>query len=90
MGSSTFAKDESSVTRIPAMPTQQLYRGMDRAALDAAYNNSAAVRDSAAIVAEWDRRSTAFAAMHAQHLDLRYGPRERNRIDYFPATSRGP
>jgi len=62
---------------------------MDRAALDAAYNNSAAVRDSAAIVAEWDRRSTAFAAMHAQHLDLRYGPRERNRIDYFPATSRG-
>jgi arylformamidase len=71
------------------MPSEHIYRGMDRAALDAAYNNSAAVHDSAAIVAEWDRRSAAFAASHAQHLDLRYGPRERNRIDYFPAASRG-
>src|SRR6476659_7676057 len=75
--------------RAVPMTTEQRYRGMDRAALDAAYNNSAAVRDSAAIVAEWDRRSAAFAASHAQHLDLHYGPRERNRIDYFPATSRG-
>lgn len=66
-----------------------LYRGMDRAALDAAYNNSAAVSDSAAMVADWEGRSAAFAAAHAQYLDLRYGPRERNRIDYFPAAARG-
>ncbi len=63
---------------------------MDRAALDAAYNNSAAVAHSAAIVSDWDRRSAAFAAAHPCRLDLRYGERERNRIDYFPAPGRGP
>jgi acetyl esterase/lipase len=64
-----------------------VYRGMDRAALDAAYNNSAAVAHSAAIVSDWDRRSAAFASAHARYLDLRYGERERNRIDYFPAEA---
>jgi arylformamidase len=62
---------------------------MDRAALDAAYNNSAAVADSAAIVSDWDRRSAAFASAHPRHLDLRYGERERNRIDYFAAEAKG-
>jgi len=33
--------------------TMSLYRNMDRAALDAAYNNSAAVADSAAMMAAW-------------------------------------
>jgi hypothetical protein len=34
-----------------------LYRGMDRAQLDAAYNNSAAVPDRDAIIADWAARS---------------------------------
>lgn len=63
---------------------------MDRAALDAAYNNSAAVADSPAILADWDRRSARLAADHPQHLDLRYGSDERNRIDYFSAGAGGP
>jgi acetyl esterase/lipase len=64
---------------------------MDQAALDAAYNNSAAVTHSAAVVADWDRRSAAFASARARYLDLRYGERERNRIDYFSAAAqRGP
>lgn len=67
-----------------------LYRGMDRAALDAAYNNSAAVADSPAILADWNARSERLAAMMPRHLDLRYGPAERNRIDYFPAGAGGP
>jgi acetyl esterase/lipase len=58
---------------------------MDQAALDAAYNNTAAVADSARWIAEWERRSAALAAEHPAYLDLRYGPRERNRIDFFPA-----
>lgn len=62
-----------------------VYRGMDQAALDAAYNNTAAVADSARRIADWERRSAALASAHPQHLDLRYGPRERNRIDFFPA-----
>ena len=67
-----------------------LYRGMDRAALDAAYNNSAAVADSAKIVAGWEARSASLRAAHPQGMDLRYGPDERNRIDFFSARRDGP
>jgi len=67
-----------------------LYRGMDRAALDAAYNNSAAVGDSAGLLADFDERSKRLRAARGRHLDLRYGPAERNRIDYFAADTSGP
>ncbi|HEU0260051.1 MAG TPA: alpha/beta hydrolase [Burkholderiales bacterium] len=67
-----------------------LYRGMDQVALDAAYNNSAAVKDSAQIVAEWEARSARLRARHAEGMNLRYGPEERNRIDYFAARRDGP
>src|SRR5258705_9499769 len=66
-------------------PMAELYRGMDRAALDAAYNNGAAVRNSAQIVTDWQARSDRLRARHAATMDLRYGPAERNRIDLFPA-----
>jgi arylformamidase len=67
-----------------------VWRGMDQATLDAALNNGAAVPGSAAIVAEWRRRSDRLRAARPQHLDLRYGPAERNRIDYFAARHDGP
>jgi len=67
-----------------------LYRGMDRVALDAAYNNGAAVKDSAQIVAGWEARSAKLRASHTESMDLRYGSDERNRIDYFPARRDGP
>jgi acetyl esterase/lipase len=63
---------------------------MDRAALDAAYNNGAAVKDSARIVADWEARSARLRAAHPEGMDLRYGPDERNRIDYFAARRDGP
>ena len=66
-----------------------LYRGMDRAALDAAYNNAAAVKDSAQIVAGWEARSAKLRAAHPEGMDLRYGSDERNRIDYFAARRDG-
>ena len=68
-----------------------LYRGMDRAALDAAYNNSLAVVDSPQIVADWQRRSDAFrASFPKKKLDVRYGKDERNRIDWFEAKPGAP
>jgi acetyl esterase/lipase len=67
-----------------------LYREMDRAALDAAYNNSAAVTNSSAFMAELRARGDRLRAEMPQHLDLRYGPAPRNRIDYFSASARGP
>jgi acetyl esterase/lipase len=63
-----------------------LYRGMDRAALDAAYNNTAAVgqarRDQH--VAGWSARSDALRRARGGKLDLRYGTGERQRLDVFP------
>lgn len=67
-----------------------MYRGMDRAALDAAYNNAAAVKESAQIVAGWETRSARLRAAHPDGMDLRYGKDERNRIDYFAARRDGP
>jgi len=56
------------------------------AARDAAYNSNAAVADSAALIAARNAASDAFRAAHAGHLDLAYGPRERNRWDLYPAA----
>lgn len=66
-----------------------LYRGMDRAALGAAYNNGAAVADSAAWIARWERRSAELRAAMPEHLDLRYGPAERERVDFFAGADHG-
>src|SRR5215472_3742881 len=52
---------------------------------DAAYNNSNAVRNSAELNAAREARSAAFRKAHPQHLDIPYGPRERNKWDLFPA-----
>lgn len=69
------------------MSAEAVYRGMDRAALDAAYDNTAAVSKSAALLADFDVRSAEMRARRPQHLNLRYGPAERNRIDYFAASA---
>jgi hypothetical protein len=65
------------------MSTEIVWRGMTRAQLDAAYNNGLAVPNSPAIVADWEARSARLRTRLPQHLDLRYGPRPRNRIDLF-------
>ena len=63
-----------------------LYRGMDRAQLDAAYNNSAAVPERDAIVADWAARSARVRREHAGRLDLAYGESPRERLDLFFAA----
>lgn len=59
-------------------------------ALDLGLNNSLAVPETATIVGGWDKLSAELRAHHPQYLDLRYGPRERNRIDLLKANSGGP
>ena len=66
------------------------WRSLSREALDSGLNNSTAVAGSADLVAGWDRRSAELRARYADHLDLRYGPRERNRIDFLKAADRAP
>jgi arylformamidase len=59
---------------------------LSRAERDAAYNNGEAVKDSATLHAAREAASAAFRATHPEHLDLRYGSRERNTWDLFPAA----
>ena len=66
------------------------WQTMSQAELDLGLNNSAAVPGSADIVAGWIRRSGELRARHPAHLDLRYGPRPRNAIDYIKAADGGP
>ena len=72
------------------MSTTNTYRGMDRTALDAAYNNSAAVSGSGAMMQAFGERSAALRASHPGYRELQYGPAPRNRIDYLPADRPGP
>ena len=67
--------------------TTVIYRGMDRAALDTAYNNTDAVTDSA--------NPRALAGPQRRHpcrqggaADLRYGTRPRALLDYVPCGRR--
>lgn len=66
-----------------------LYRGMDRAQLDAAYNNRAAVKNYAALKLAWARRSAHVRAIRRARLDLAYGSAPRQRLDLFLADERG-
>jgi arylformamidase len=68
-----------------------LYRGMDRAALDVAYNNTAAVGPAKReeYVAGWMKRSDAMRRMPGARLDLRYGDGARHRLDAFPCGRPG-
>jgi acetyl esterase/lipase len=63
-----------------------MYRSMDRAGLDAAYNNSAAVPQRGAIYADWNARSAALRRTGRCHLDLAYGESARERLDLFAAA----
>ncbi len=73
----------------PATKTRT-WETMDRATLDRAYNNSAAVPESGAMFKEWLVRSEKVRADHPEHLDLAYGPRPRDKIDYFSAGQDTP
>jgi acetyl esterase/lipase len=66
------------------------WRTMSQEARDRGLNNGEAVRGSADIIAAWDARSADLRKRRSDHLDLRYGPRERNRIDFFKAPVSAP
>jgi arylformamidase len=66
------------------------WRSMSQQDRDLGLNNGVAVPESAELVAGWDRRSAEMRAQYPDRLDLRYGPRERNRIDFLKAAENGP
>ena len=62
-----------------------IFRDYDQAALDAQYNNRAAVADSARYIERWPAASKAARERLGGTLDLAYGPHPRHRLDIFPA-----
>jgi arylformamidase len=66
------------------------WRALSQQELDLGLNNGVAVAGSGEVVAGWDRQSAEMRARHSGHLDLRYGPRERNRIDFLKAGEKAP
>ena len=66
------------------------WRELSRAELDGGLNNSLAVPGSGDIMAKWEQRSVALRMRYPAYVDLRYGPRERNRIDVLKARDGAP
>jgi arylformamidase len=77
--------------RVEAKHPRLDWRSLDRAALDAGYNNGAAVANVGAITTAWEARSAALRQRGDTMLDLAYGALARNRIDFFKcAVPRAP
>lgn len=56
-------------------------------ARDAAYNNTAAVQDSAAQLLDFEQRSAQVASQANAQLDIRYGAAPRQLFDFFPGET---
>lgn len=65
------------------------YRGYDRAGLDAQYNLRARHTDALDLIQQGAERSARTRAKLKCELDIAYGEGEEERLDIFPATSRG-
>jgi len=60
---------------------------LSQAERDAAYNNAAAVSESARLVLSRNEMSAVFRAAHSGFLDLAYGTGERMKWDFYPASN---
>ncbi len=66
------------------------WRAMNQQDRDIGFNNGIHFPASIDLVGGWDLQSREMRAQHADHLDLRYGPRERNRVDFLKAGEKAP
>jgi acetyl esterase/lipase len=66
------------------------WRKMSQEELDLGLNNGVAVAGSGDTVNGWEQRSAELRKRHPDHIDLRYGPRERNRIDFLKGREKAP
>ncbi|MGA8613812.1 MAG: alpha/beta hydrolase [Xanthobacteraceae bacterium] len=76
------------VEDLPADPRDN-WAALDQAARNAAYNNNAAVVDSAKWIELRNSASAVFRAAHPRFLNLAYAPSERTAFDLYPAVYPG-
>jgi arylformamidase len=77
--------DRSGAQRRPLDPRSH-WDELPQAARDAAYDNNAAVADSAALIAERNTASGRLRAELRSYLDLPYGDGDRTKIDIYPGA----
>jgi arylformamidase len=66
------------------------WRTLSQQDLDLGLNNGVAVAGSAEMASGWEQRSAELRQRHSGYVELRYGPRERNRIDFLKAADKAP
>lgn len=71
---------------LPPDPREN-WGSLNSARRDAAYNNNAAVADSATWIEKRNRNSAAYRAAHPNSLDLAYAGAERTAFDLYPAAN---
>jgi acetyl esterase/lipase len=64
------------------------WTALSQAERDAAYDNNAAVKNSAALIAERNEASATVRASRRSFLDVPYGDGERTKIDLYPAADK--
>jgi arylformamidase len=64
------------------------WAALSQAERDAAYDNNAAVKNSAALIAERNQTSETLRASRKSFLDMPYGDREKTKIDLYPAADK--
>jgi arylformamidase len=77
-----------SATRDRLLDPRLNWATLSQAERDAAYDNNAAVKNSAALIAERNQASEALRAGRNSFLDVPYGDRERTKIDLYPAPDK--
>lgn len=70
-----------------AAETGALYRGYDRAGLEAQYNLRTSHPDRDAVYEEYRRRSEVFRAVAGGRCDVPYGPAPRQRLDVIAGAT---
>jgi arylformamidase len=76
------------VVDLPADPRDN-WSALDQAARNAAYNNNAAVADSAKWIELRNSASADYRSLHSRFLNLSYAPSERTALDLYPAAYPG-
>ena len=79
--------DISAVKDVPLDPRLN-WAALSQAERDAAYDNNAAVKNSATLIAERNQLSETLRASRNSFLDVPYGDRERTKIDLYPAAEK--
>jgi len=74
-----------SATKDRPLDPRLNWAALSQAERDAAYDNNAAVKNSAALIAERNQASEMLRASRHAFLDVPYGDRDRTKIDLYPA-----